>query len=424
VAELRLDGVSKTYASGQVAVRDVSLTVADGELLVLVGPSGCGKSTILRMISGLETVTSGRILLGDRPIDQMSESSRDIAMIFQNYALYPHLSVYNNIGFPLKLAKVAKPERDARIREVAQTLGLSPYLDTKPGQLSGGQRQRVAMGRAIIRHPQVFLMDEPLSNLDAKLRAAMRTELLEIQRRLGTTTIYVTHDQAEAMTLGDRVAVLNNGSLLQVGTPDEIYARPADLFVAGCLGSPTINTFAARLATGSGASQVLYRDQRLQLDREEIRRHNIQPGPDRDVIVAIRPEALRPADEPAAPNCRLLTGTVVTRESLGSDLFLFIDLTAKDLPAGHELASLVEAQPADGVRIRPEGRIVARFPADSGVTETQRLDLTVAPNSLHLFDPATGRVLASASDGLAGPDLASPGRSRPSTDVAGQAGKP
>ena len=416
MAELRLDGVSKTYASGRVAVRDVSLTVADGELLVLVGPSGCGKSTILRMISGLETVTQGRILLGGRPIDQMSEASRDIAMIFQNYALYPHLSVYNNIGFPLKLAKVAKQERDTRIREVAQTLGLTPYLDTRPGQLSGGQRQRVAMGRAIIRHPQVFLMDEPLSNLDSKLRVAMRTELLEIQRRLGTTTIYVTHDQAEAMTLGDRVAVLNNGSLLQVGTPDEIYAQPADLFVADCLGSPTINTFAARLVTGSGPSHVVYRDQRLQLDQEEVRRHKIQPGRDRDVIVGIRPEDVQPAGEAAAANGRLLTGTVVTRESLGSDLFLFVDLTAGDLPAGQELPSLAEVQPEDSLRVRPDGRIVARFPADSGVTEAQRLGLAVAPHSLQLFDPVTGSALAAAP---AEPDLAASARSGPSIDLAG-----
>ena len=416
MAELRLDGVSKTYASGHVAVRDVSLTVADGELLVLVGPSGCGKSTILRMISGLETVTSGRILLGGRPIDQMSESSRDIAMIFQNYALYPHLSVYNNIGFPLKLAKVAKQERDTRIREVAETLGLTPYLGTKPGQLSGGQRQRVAMGRAIIRRPQVFLMDEPLSNLDAKLRAAMRTELLEIQRRLGTTTIYVTHDQAEAMTLGDRVAVLNNGSLLQVGTPDEIYARPADLFVAGCLGSPTINTFAARLVTGPGSSHVVYRDQRLQLDDEEVRRHAIRPGPDRDVIVGVRPEDVQPASDAAASSGRLLTGTVVTRESLGSDLFLFVDLTAGDLPPGPGLPSLVEAQPSDTLRVRPDGRIVARFPAGAAVAEAQRLGLGVAPHSLHLFDPATGRALAAMP---AGRDLAPSAPSGPSTDLAG-----
>jgi multiple sugar transport system ATP-binding protein len=202
VAELRLEGVSKTYPSGLVAVRNVSLTVADGELVVLVGPSGCGKSTILRMISGLETVTEGRILLDGRPIDKITESARDIAMIFQNYALYPHLSVYNNIGFPLKLARMPRRERDARIREVAQTLGLTPYLDSKPGQLSGGQRQRVAMGRAIVRRPQAFLMDEPLSNLDAKLRAEMRTELSELQRRLATTMIYVTHDQAEAWRSG------------------------------------------------------------------------------------------------------------------------------------------------------------------------------------------------------------------------------
>ena len=411
MAELRLEAVSKTYPSGLVAVNNVSLTVADGELVVLVGPSGCGKSTILRMISGLETVTEGRILLDGRPIDKMSESARDIAMIFQNYALYPHLSVYNNIGFPLKLARVPKRERDAQIREVAQTLGLTPYLDSKPGQLSGGQRQRVAMGRAIVRRPQAFLMDEPLSNLDAKLRAEMRTELSELQRRLATTMIYVTHDQAEAMTLGDRVAVLNNGSLLQVGTPDEIYARPDDLFVAGCLGNPTINTFTARLVSGPGSGQLVYGDQRLQLDPQELHRHRIQPGPDQDVIVGIRPEALQAAAAVAGDG-RVLTGTVVKRESLGSDVLAFMDLSPAQATV-QESPALFDAGSDDSTTTRPAGWMVARLPADSSVTEAQRLGVTVAANSLHLFDPATGAAWARMHPGAAEQEL-------PSSSPAGQ----
>jgi multiple sugar transport system ATP-binding protein len=435
MAELRLDEVSKTYAGGVPAVRNVSMTVADGELLVLVGPSGCGKSTILRMISGLESLSAGRIYLGDRAIDNLSESARDIAMIFQNYALYPHLSVYNNIGFPLKLARVPKGERDSRVREVAETLGLTPFLDVKPGQLSGGQRQRVAMGRAIIRHPQVFLMDEPLSNLDAKLRAEMRTELLQLQRRLGITTIYVTHDQAEAMTLGDRVAVLNNGTLMQVGTPDEIYARPDHLFVAGCLGSPTINTLRARLVTSDGGFRLRYGDQTLELDKDEVSRHKIQAGPDQDVIVGIRAEAVGPAAGPPsteaasteavwpadapAPGGRRLTGTVVTRESLGSDLFVFLDLRpAEEAPGGETLASLPE-RPADSARVRPEGRVVARFPATADVAEGGRIEVAVAPGAVHLFDPESGAAWARARAETAAPDLAASSASGPGSDRAG-----
>jgi multiple sugar transport system ATP-binding protein len=424
MAELRLDAVSKTYAGGVAAVKNVSLTVADGELLVLVGPSGCGKSTILRMICGLEGLSDGQILLGDRPIDRLSESARDIAMIFQNYALYPHLSVYNNIAFPLRLAKVAKQERDQRVRDVAQMLGLTPYLDVKPGQLSGGQRQRVAMGRAIVRHPQVFLMDEPLSNLDAKLRAEMRTELLALQRRLGITTIYVTHDQAEAMTLGDRVAVLKDGTLMQVGTPDEIYARPDNLFVAGCLGSPTINTLPARLVSSAGAFHLHYGDQQLRLDQDEIRRHGVEPGPDQDVIIGIRAEALQPAGPapdgaaPARDDARLLTGTVLTRESLGSDLFVFANLKPAGDASGQPALALVEERPADSSRIRAEGLIVARFPAGSAVAEGERIRLAVAPNSLHLFDPATGVAWARARAQVPVADLAEATSSRPGHDSA------
>ena len=255
----------------------------------------------------------------------MSESARDIAMIFQNYALYPHLSVYDNIGFPLKISRVPKRTRDTRIREVAETLGLTPQLHTKPGQLSGGQRQRVAMGRAIIREPRLFLMDEPLSNLDAKLRAEMRSEVSAIQHRLGITTVYVTHDQAEAMTLGDRVAVLNKGSLLQVGTPEEIYAQPDDLFVAGCLGSPAINLLSGRLSYSSRGYEVTYGHQSLLLDKLEEERHRVSPHDEQDVVVGIRPEAFFLWSSSSSEG-RRLTGTVLTREFLGSDVFVVMDL--------------------------------------------------------------------------------------------------
>jgi multiple sugar transport system ATP-binding protein len=338
---------------------------------------------------------------------------RDIAMVFQSYALYPHLSVYENIAFGLRVRKLPKQEIDQRVHAAAATLGIESLLHRKPRALSGGQRQRVAMGRAIVRHPAAYLMDEPLSNLDAKLRAEMRTELSELQRRLATTMIYVTHDQAEAMTLGDRVAVLNNGSLLQVGTPDEIYARPDDLFVAGCLGNPTINTFAARLVSGPGSCQVVYGDQRLQLDQQELRRHRIRPGPEQDVIVGIRPEALQAAgDAQTAGFGRGLTGTVVKRESLGSDVLAFMDLSPAEA-TGKESLPLFDERPDDSTVARPAGWIVARLAADSSVTEAQRLGVTVAANSVHLFDPATGAAWARMRPGAAEPEL-------PSSTPAGQ----
>src|SRR5438270_11058149 len=247
MASIDFDDVSKRFPNGTLAVDEMNLTVDDGEFMIFVGPSGCGKTTALRMVAGLEEVTSGSIRIGDRVVNDIEPPDRDIAMVFQNYALYPHMSVADNMGFPLRMQRMKKPETRKRVREVAELLGIEALLERKPRQLSGGQRQRVAMGRAIIRHPRAFLMDEPLSNLDAKLRVQMRGEIARLQRRLGTTTVYVTHDQTEAMTLGDRVVVMHGGVAQQVGTPDELYERPANLFVAGFIGSPAMNFFPATL---------------------------------------------------------------------------------------------------------------------------------------------------------------------------------
>src|SRR5881397_1822055 len=260
MAEVAFDRVSKIYPDGTRAVNDVSLDIKDGEFLVLVGPSGCGKTTALRMVAGLEEISDGELFIGDRVVNQLTPKERDVAMVFQNYALYPHLSVYENIAFGLRLRKESKDEVHRRVSWAAKMLDLTPYLDRKPKQLSGGQRQRVAMGRAIVRHPQVFLMDEPLSNLDAKLRVQMRADIAKLQHDLGTTTIYVTHDQVEAMTMGDRVAVMRKGELQQVASPQELYDRPVNLFVAGFIGSPSMNFVQGTIETADGALSVVFGD--------------------------------------------------------------------------------------------------------------------------------------------------------------------
>ncbi len=269
MATVSLEDINKVYENGFHAIHDLSLDIADQEFLVLVGPSGCGKSTALRMIAGLETITGGKLMIDDRVVNDVEPKDRDIAMVFQNYALYPHMTVFDNIGFALKLARVPKPELDSRVRKAASILELEPYLDRKPGQLSGGQRQRVAMGRAIVRQPKAFLMDEPLSNLDAKLRVQMRAEIARLQRDLGVTTVYVTHDQVEAMTMGDRVAVLKDGYLQQVDTPQNLYDLPTNVFVAAFIGSPSMNLYEGVLTLG-GESSIQIGDQRLALAPEQI----------------------------------------------------------------------------------------------------------------------------------------------------------
>src|SRR5829696_3480330 len=285
-----LENVNKVYDNGYHAIHDLSLDISDGEFLVLVGPSGCGKSTALRMIAGLETITDGEMRIGDRVVNDVEPKDRDIAMVFQNYALYPHMSVYDNIGFALKLARVPKDEIDTRVRKAASILELEQYLQRKPGQLSGGQRQRVAMGRAIVRQPAAFLMDEPLSNLDAKLRVQMRAEIARLQRDLGVTTIYVTHDQVEAMTMGDRVAVLKDGYLQQLDTPQNLYESPTNVFVAAFIGSPSMNLYEAEIDV-DGQSTLVLGDQRLALAPDALeRRSALREYDGRRIVVGIRPE--------------------------------------------------------------------------------------------------------------------------------------
>jgi multiple sugar transport system ATP-binding protein len=340
------------------AVRGIDLRIEDSEFMVLVGPSGCGKSTTLRMLAGLEEVTSGRILIGDRDVTKLAPKDRDIAMVFQSYALYPHMSVYENMEFSLKIAKASKEERERRVRAAAEMLGLTEYLERKPAALSGGQRQRVAMGRAIVREPQVFCMDEPLSNLDAKMRVQTRTDIAKLQSDLGTTTVYVTHDQVEAMTMGDRVAVMNAGELQQVATPMELYSRPANLFVAGFIGSPPMNLLPATVKAGS----MLLGEYGVPVPA------SIVAGLPKDVTVGVRPEAFQVVPEGGLPV------DVVVVEHLGSDSYV------------HGQVALGEGTTAD---------LVVRVPAKVRVAKGERLRVAVEPGDIHLFDTAGGARLAS-----------------------------
>jgi multiple sugar transport system ATP-binding protein len=373
MARVNLVDVSKSFAGGQEAVAELSLEIAEGELVVLVGPSGSGKSTALRMIAGLEEITSGEIWIGDRLVNDLPPRDRDIAMVFQNYALYPHMTVADNMGFALRLEHMPKPEIDRRVHDAAVTLELDDLLDRKPAQLSGGQRQRVAMGRAIVREPQVFLMDEPLSNLDAKLRVQTREEIAELQRRLGVTTVYVTHDQTEALTLGDRIAVLERGHLQQFGSPDDLYLRPANLFVAGFIGSPAMN-----LVRGTVSDSVIdLAFARLPVD-ERLQQAFEQHGGARDVIVGLRPEDLEPVDV-GSNGCGLRFDALVeTVESTGADLYAH---------------ARVQGQPVDGEL----PRLVARLDPATRARPSSRIALHADPDQIYVFDAATGAALAGAN---------------------------
>jgi multiple sugar transport system ATP-binding protein len=395
VADIAIRGVTKSYDGRTRAVDAVDLDIADGELLVLVGPSGCGKSTLLRMIAGLEEVTEGTISIGDRDVTTVQPKDRDIAMVFQSYALYPHMSVARNIGYPLKLAKAPKDEVARRVAEVAEVLQLTEVLDRRPSQLSGGQRQRVAMGRAIIRHPRAFLMDEPLSNLDAKLRVEMRAEIARLQRELAVTTVYVTHDQTEAMTMGTRVAVLRDGHLLQVDTPQRLYNEPRDLFVATFIGSPAMNLFGGSVerAGEAGAADLTVRlgSQRLALDPAVVEAHPSVAGRvGEDVVVGVRPEAFADvAVEPGAPADRVLEVTVDLVESLGAELVVHAAVTEPPAAAASAAWAQVAAR---------KGRGVARLGTRSRPVAGEVLKLAVDTASLHLFDPATGASLRTRAD--------------------------
>jgi ABC-type sugar transport system ATPase subunit len=369
MAEVRFDNVTKLFDSRVAAVDDLSLTVADGEFLILVGPSGCGKTTALRMVAGLEKVTSGRIAIDGRIINDVSPRDRDIAMVFQNYALYPHMTVFRNLAFGLRQRKVQAGEIDRRVREVSEMLGLDDLLGRRPAQLSGGQRQRVAMGRALVRQPRAFLLDEPLSNLDAKLRVQMRAELKRLHQHLGVTTIYVTHDQVEAMTLGDRIAVLSGGKLQQLGPPQEVYDHPANVFVAGFIGSPPMNLLRATAVSGT----ITAGD--LQLD--------IPGVADGEVVVGIRPEALRPAGDGLAS----VPFTVDVVEPLGDEIVVHGSVAGR--PAGGELEEQIPLSGSQPAR----ATITARFDPQFRPKVGEQVPLQISPDAVHVFDPATGEAL-------------------------------
>ena len=391
MSEIVLDGVSKVFDDGYEAVKDLNLDVADGELMILVGPSGCGKSTALRMIAGLEDISSGELKIGGEVVNDRSPKDRDIAMVFQNYALYPHMTVRENMGFALTLAKVDKAEVDRKVEEAAQTLDLTAHLDRKPANLSGGQRQRVAMGRAIVRDPKAFLMDEPLSNLDAKLRVQMRTEVARLQSDLGTTMIYVTHDQTEAMTLGDRVAVLRAGVLQQVGPPEELYERPTNLFVAGFIGSPAMNFMPGEVVNGKLRLPL------GEVDPAQIDGLELPSGG--KVVVGIRPESFEDAtivaDSTKSERGLQFEADIDLVESLGSDLYVYFHIESEGVQSD-QLADLVGERLAEtgaaGLREGQE-QIVARLEPTSKVRRREKAQLWADTAKLHLFDPESGERL-------------------------------
>ena len=388
MATVTLDAVNKIYDNGFQAIYDLSLDIADSEFLVLVGPSGCGKSTALRMVAGLESITSGELRIGDRVVNDVEPKDRDIAMVFQNYALYPHMTVYDNIGFALKLARVPRPEIDSRVRKAAAILELEPYLDRKPGQLSGGQRQRVAMGRAIVRQPAAFLMDEPLSNLDAKLRVQMRAEIARLQRDLAVTTIYVTHDQVEAMTMGDRVAVLKDGYLQQVGAPQHLYDEPTNVFVAAFIGSPSMNLYEG-VVTLNGEKSVQIGSQRVALAPETLEKHPaLQSYDGQRVVVGIRPEDFEDAAVVTdAPPDRRLKATVRLVEALGSELMVHFEIDdAKRVNSGDPDAP--QELLGEGV-----ANAVARFSPRSRVRVDEEVEISVASENLHFFDATNHKAI-------------------------------
>ena len=377
MAEVVLDRICKTYGTKHQAIRDLSLTIHDGEFLVLVGPSGCGKSTALRMIAGLEEISSGTLIIGGENVEDLAPKDRDIAMVFQSYALYPHMTVFDNIAFSMKLAGKNKAERAKRVGEIAKILQLQPLLDRKPAALSGGQRQRVAMGRAMVREPAAFLMDEPLSNLDAKLRVQMRAEIAGLQRQLGVTTIYVTHDQTEALTMADRVAVLKDGVLQQVDTPKTLYHRPVNVFVAGFIGSPAMNLFEGRLQDGRIvlASTSLPVPSGAYERSPDLRKHEGKP-----LIFGIRPEDLYDSKLESGSRLATIPAEVRTIEELGSELIVHVNIDATRINSGdpdavEDLSSAANA--------------VAKFEAASAVRAGDAIDLAVDVSKLHYFDPRT-----------------------------------
>ena len=395
MADIALEDITKRYPDGFEAVKHMDLDVPDGEFIILVGPSGCGKSTALRMIAGLEDITDGQLKIGGEVVNDRAPKDRDIAMVFQNYALYPHMSVRDNMGFALKLARVDKAEIDRKVTAAAKTLDLEQHLDRKPANLSGGQRQRVAMGRAIVRDPKAFLMDEPLSNLDAKLRVQMRTEVSRIQKRLGTTTVYVTHDQTEAMTLGDRVAVMRAGELQQVGTPQDLYERPKNIFVAGFIGSPAMNFMPVRIEGDSIVTPL----GNVPLAGEQ--RRALQGNGRGDLIAGIRPEDFEDAALVSEQRDRGLTfrTQIEVLESMGDEYYAYFSVEAKEQLSSRELQELAEDAGTSEVPSAGEaGQVVARLEPASTAAEGQETELWLDTTKVHLFDASSGKRLGAAGD--------------------------
>jgi multiple sugar transport system ATP-binding protein len=391
MADVVFNEVDKIYENGFHAVHELSLDIRDGEFLVLVGPSGCGKTTALRMVAGLEEISGGEVFIGERVVNELTPKERDVAMVFQNYALYPHLSVYENIAFGLRLRKESKDEIHRRVTWAARMLDLTPYLERKPKQLSGGQRQRVAMGRAIVRQPQVFLMDEPLSNLDAKLRVQMRADIAKLQHDLGTTTIYVTHDQVEAMTMGDRVAVMRNGVLQQVATPQVLYDTPANLFVAGFIGTPPMNLLEADVSVNGGVS-VSLGGVRFGVPDEALAAYPGLRGADgRRVVAGVRSQYLHPVVE--RPDLPTLDGRVELVEALGGESIVYFHIDAFAIREGQheEEAEVVESGGEGVVASRPN--LVAQFPAHVQLRLTEQIPVAVDVAKMHFFDAESGEPL-------------------------------
>jgi multiple sugar transport system ATP-binding protein len=398
MADIVLDHVAKVFGNEVIAVNDVSLEIGDGEFMVLVGPSGCGKSTILRILAGLEDVTVGEVYIGGRQVTDLPPKQRDIAMVFQNYALYPHMDVEQNLGFGLRLSKTPKEERKRRVDDVAKILGLDPLMKRKPAELSGGQRQRVAIGRAMVREPRAFLMDEPLSNLDAKLRVQMRAELQRLHERLGTTTVYVTHDQVEAMTLGQRVAVLRDGILQQVATPQDLYRRPANLFVAAFIGSPPMNLVEARVVDGA----LEFAGYHIPLSEH----HDLSAYAGKPVILGIRPSDLEDAAVWTGGSLPTIEVEAEIIEELGSEVNVIFPIDAPPVLTEDTIAAASDEGDDDTIPLIADTldkvRFCARVDARSKVAVGDRITLTIDPERFHFFDPATGHAIDAARAVTAG----------------------
>ena len=383
-----IKSAGKIYPNGTRALEDVNITINDGEFVVLVGPSGCGKTTLLRMVAGLEDITEGEISIGDKTVNDVAPKDRDIAMVFQNYALYPHMSVFDNMAFSLKLRKLPKDEIEQKVKEAAKTLEISELLDRKPKALSGGQRQRVAMGRAIVRNPQAFLMDEPLSNLDAKLRVQMRAELGQLHTQLQTTTLYVTHDQVEAMTMGDRVAVIRTGELQQIDTPREIYLKPKNIFVAGFIGSPSMNFVYANVGVNKSSIQLNFGSDQVEYKGEKL--GELKAFENKEIVMGIRPEAFEDGNYANSSEfSESIKVSVSLLEQLGSDSYIHFYKDIK--PVQTEAIEEILADEGEDISVLGDNtKFIARINPNSTVVEGKEIELKIDPSKLHFFDPETG----------------------------------